>query len=393
MNKTLCINTGTALLLNEGSDAFSGYSSVSINTGNAIVSRKMYDKLIQLNVSLNCGNMSIIDICGNVVELASGTTITESMSYCGCYLLCDGKLVIESAKGIADVTGLYANTIFNPESVDLNTVKGITSIRRVHYPDGAKLLLKSITLDEETVFTMDKPAYFVDGTITALDSNSLGILSQKEVSFICNKLIIHTSHYEKYRGMFKAGKIVLVPDDHTFVEDIKLDAATSAIYGDKLFVFGDLKIMHDQAKHLQGFASLIVKGTATMPVSAAKDFKKIGKADDYDFYEGVLVNVNGRETYDHAQLQEAQRLGISYTIKVNGEVAFLEDVTAEDIEAISAVYCNGVIYASGNARSALDSKIRAMNGEILDIEMYGKEYESEQNNNENMINVGTYKQI
>jgi hypothetical protein len=127
-----------------------------------------------------------------------------------------------------------------------------------------------------------------------------------------------------------------------------------------------------------------------MPVSAAADFKACGKANEYVLYEGILMSVNGKETISHNQLQSALAKGITYTLNINGVVKFLDDVTADDIDAIAAISCNGIIYAPGSARGVLDSKIKNMNGKIMDLEQY-EETKDKADNDVVTINSGTYR--
>jgi len=393
MKKTLNINAGTALLLNEQSDALLGFDSININAGSVVASRKVYDKLVGMGASINSGSMNIIEVAGEIVELAGNSVITASMTFDGCFIICDGNLMIEDAKGLTGVTGIYANRIFHPDSVDLNAVKGITASRRIIYPEKAKLHLSGITLGDDAHIVLESTHHWVHGNVTALESSALEKLMLKGVSFQCRKLIIRAGLYEKFSGMFKADSFVFVPDDHAFVDDITLDAATSLLYGEKLFVCGDLMVPHDQASHLSGFSSLIVKGKATMPISAAKDFRACGRADEYDMYEGILLTVNGEETLDHEQLQTAIAMGIVYTLRVNGEFAFLDDVTAEDIDAIASIQCNGEIFAPGRARGPLVGKLKSINGEILDISEYTNSNNGtgEETEGESCINAGTYR--
>ena len=397
MNKKLKINTGLAILINDKSDAFNGYTSISINTGKAIVSRILHEKLMQAGVSINCGNMDIIDVSGEIVELSDRTVITEKTSYKDCYLFCDGKLIIESTEGISSVTGIYATAVYYPQSVDLNVIKNISTSKRINYPDDAILYLDSMILNDESAMTLSTGLYWVDAKITALENDALEKLHSKGTTFNCNKLIIKTGLYEKYNDMFKANKLILIPDDHAFIGDTELDSATNVLNGDKLFILGDLTIANNQTHNLQDFTSIIVKGTVTMPISAVKEFKARGKADEYDLHEGTLMTINGNGTITHEQLKKALETDTVYTLNVNGIVVFTEDVTAEDIEAIAAINCNGILYASGNARSAIDTKVRSMNGEILDISDYynrnKEKAESISNNNETTtkINTGKYK--
>ncbi len=376
MDKTLNINTGTARLLNENSELFSFYDSVNINAGNVIVSCKVYEKLMSKGASINTGSMKIVDITGEIVELAGNTVITAAMSYDGCYLICDGNLIIEDAKGLENIAGLYANTIFRAESVDISRVKGLEASKQVVYSNGAKLVFKDMTLDEDSqVLLEDNTLYWVHGRIKALDGGVIEKLHGKKTSFHCKQLVVYSGLYEKYRDVFQADSYIFVPDGHTVVDDISLDSATFVLYGDKIFVLGDLMIAHNHTQNLSGFSSLIVNGKATMPVSAAADFKAVGKAKRYELYEGALMSVNGFQTLGHEQLQTAIEQGISYTLHINGALYFFSDVTAQDMQAIAAVHCNGLISAPDCARTVLDSKVRKINGTIIDIDaMIKKQY-------------------
>jgi len=180
-----------------------------------------------------------------------------------------------------------------------------------------------------------------------------------------------------------------VPDGHTFVEDITLDAATSILYGDKLFVNGDMMIPHDQAQHLRKLASLVVNGTVTMPVTAAADFKACGKAEDYDLYEGVLMVVNGDDTVGHDQLQTAIEMGLTYTMSINGKLTFLSDVAPQDIAAVAAIHCNGVLRAPSSVRGVLSTKLREMNGKLVDLE--SPEDDTEDSTGSVSISTGVFR--
>jgi len=378
MNKTLNINTGSAMLLNENSEMLSGYDSVSINAGSVVVSRKVYEKLIGMGVSINSGNLSVIDVTGELVELTEGTIITASNSYSGYFLVCDGNLIIENAKGLDGITGLYAKHLFHAESVDLEGVAGVTAAARTVYPDNAKLRIGNIAIDETTSVTLsDNSLYWVHGAVKALVSETLEEMRLKGTTFHCKNLIIHVGLYEEYYTLFTAESFTFIPDGYGVVGDITLDAATALLYGEKLFVLGDMMVPHDQAQRLKDFSSLIVNGTVTMPVTAAAEFKAVGKAKDFELYEGVLMPVNGFQTLGHEQCQTAIQRGITYTLKINGALYFMGDVTAEDMDAIAAVHCNGLISAPDSARGALDSKVKEVNGTILDIDAMIKRFYGE----------------
>ena len=388
MKRKLIVNTGNALLLDDQSDALTVYDSITINAGNVVISRKVHEKMAAIDVSINSGGMSIIDITGEVTELGDKTEITSKAAYDGRYILCEGTLLIEDAGGLAGITGLYAERIFHPESVNLSAINNLTALRRTAYPDGASLHMSSLTLSKDTHEVQVGKLNWVSGNITALDGDALEKMQEMNAKFQCKELIIRTGLYERYADMFKAESILFVPDDHdVFMDDLTLDAATSVLYGERLFIFGDLMIDHDQAQHLSGFSSLIVEGTVMMPISAAASFKACGKAKDFELYEGVLKSINGSDSLGHEQLQSAIESGIKYTIKVNGSLTFTSDVTAQDIEAIAAIECNGVMSVPEKARGALDRKIKSMNGKIRNL---GEKSDKEDSGVTN-VNAGTYR--
>jgi hypothetical protein len=388
--KKLKINTGTAVLLKNPPESFSEYESIHINTGNALISRKVYDILMGMGVSINSGNTNIIDAEGDITELPGRTIITANSLYKGCFLMCEGDIIIESAKGLDGITGLYAKCIFHPESVDLSAVKGVVSSNKVAYATDAKLCIGDMTLNEDSYITLnDDTLYWIHGTIKALDENALVKIQQKNITFHCKGLTIYNGLYEKYRDMFQANEVQTIPDGYGVSWELSLDAGTSLIYGEKLYLLGDMMIPHNQTEHLRGFSSLIVKGTVTMPVSAVASFKSVGKADNYDLYEGVLREGNGRTIINHDMLKTAIEQSIIYTIRANGELIFTDDVTVQDIDAISAVECKGKLIVSGNVRGALDSKIKDMNGVIGSADEIDKETEKEVG--VNTINTGNFK--
>jgi hypothetical protein len=313
------------------------------------------------------------------------------MNYDGCFIICAGNLVVEDAKGLAAIDGLYANTVFHPDSVDLHTIKGITAARKV-YPEGAKLHMSRLVLGADSFITLESGLHWVNGGITALDGDVLTKLHEKSARFECKKLIIYTELFDKFCDVFKADKFVFLPDGHTFVEDITLDAATSILHGEKLFVYGDMMIPHDQAQHLRGLSSLLVKGTVTMPATAAADFKACGKAEGFDLYDGVLMVVNGKDSIGHDQLQTAIDMGLTYTLKINGVLTFLSDVTPQDISAISAVHCNGVLSAPGSVHGVFSAKIKEMNGKLVNLESPDEKTDDTDNSANNVrINAGVYR--
>jgi len=93
--------------------------------------------------------------------------------------------------------GLYANQLLYPQSVDVSRVKGIRA-KHKPYPDNANLHLDDMVLGDDSHIILDSGLHWVDGDITALDNTAIERLSEKNVTFECEKLIIHSELYEKY---------------------------------------------------------------------------------------------------------------------------------------------------------------------------------------------------
>ena len=60
--------------------------------------------------------------------------------------------------------------------------------------------------------------------------------------------------------------------------------------------------------------------------------------------------------------------GDKITLTVNGFAIFAGDVTAEDMEAIASLSCNGFWVMPGVAQGAISQRMGAVNGFIVDAE-------------------------
>ena len=71
--RRLNVNCGLALLLNDREGMLDNYGSVVINCGNIIVSSAINTKLSAKGAIINCGDMIIRDIKGEVIQLDEGS--------------------------------------------------------------------------------------------------------------------------------------------------------------------------------------------------------------------------------------------------------------------------------------------------------------------------------
>ena len=390
--KRLQINTSKAIFINDPPQSFTEYESINITAGSTIVSRKIYDKIMEIGVNIDSGKFNILDIKGKLAEIPSGTIITEKSSFDGSYLFCDGDLIIEDLKGLDGITGLFANRIFYPDGCETDMPDNITVNSRVIFTKGSGLHIGDMKLDEESFITLKADTLFwIHGDVSVYSETVLKNLLYNNITFYCHTLTIYEGLLEKYRNMFTAKKVYLVKDGHAVVNELTLEAGTLAAYGDKIYVKGNMKIADSSVKYLKDFSSIIVKGTVTMPVTHAEDFKEKGSAGFYDFYSGILIEVSGEKEINHEMLQNAINQGVIYTIRVNGKLIITDDVKPEDLEAIISLVCNGILVIKADLRNALEIQVKlTMNGTIL----YEDSDDDIDKNNDpklTVVNTGSFK--
>ena len=159
-----------------------------------------------------------------------------------------------------------------------------------------------------------------------------------------------------------------MPDGYTVTGPMTLNEATSALYGDKIYVRGPFMMEEKDADCLTGLQSILVKGTASLPVSCAKAFKAVGTADSYQLFEGRLCSINGWQIFSHSRLKTMVERGERMTLQINGFAVFPEDVTAGDMDAIASLSCNGFLIMPGEAQGAVSQRTAQMNGFTVDID-------------------------
>lgn len=365
MGKKININCGDAIMLSNKKDFFEGYEKGMINAGDILISSKLHAELNKMNFSINAGDIITIDVEGDVVQLEENSYLNENMSFNNNFIVSTGNLIIEpSFKSLQNITGIYTSgTIYRPESINVSSFCRIYSKDTKTYPDNYKVKLGDINLDEGLA-SLSKNSYFT-GCITVFDEDCLKKLSDKNIKLKGNELFSTEELSEKYSDIIQCEKYTLLKEKHEIIqEDITLDDTTSAIYGDKIFVKGDLKLNKKDSECLKEFTSIIVKGRAKIPFECIKYFKQIGKADEIFLFKGELLDIDGKEIISKEMLESANKLGVKYTINVDGKLIFNEDILPEDLSCIEAIYYNGIIHVYDSLKPFIVKLVKKGDGMI-----------------------------
>ncbi len=369
MSKKLFVNCGMAVMLKDDATMFEGYDRGMINAGKVIINSKLQSKLSKMNYNINSGNISTLDIEGNIFNLGDkeNININDTMNFENCFVIAKGIMIIESSgiKALEKATGIYAKAVYYPESLNLSSICKIYSDCK-SYPDGYKLILEEFILDENSAINIkENENIFVANKMIALDEDVLKTLGEKNVKLKCQSLLTTEGLFKKYENIIKCDSYVLLPGNHKIVgEDIILDEFISAIYGNDIYIKGDMILRPKDVDCLNEFNSIIVEGCAKIPFSSIKTFNKVGKAKKILPYKGELLDIDGVDVISHEMLKAAKDAGISYTILLDGKLKINEDVTVEDLSCIEAIYYDGVIEVSDSLKPALMKTIRDGDGII-----------------------------
>ena len=398
--KQLTVNCGLACLLEDKQGVIDNYDKVMINAGTVIISSKINAKITAKGGSINCGDLRIQDIKGEIIQLDKGAVIDGGTKLKGLFVIAKDKIIItkEGMKKTAEAEGLIAlDTIYYPESGDVSCLTKVSG-EKTAYPDDAEVFtgdqkLESIIAGNRT----GKKHYWISGRLTALDKKSLESAKTRGLKFDCARFFSYEGLNEEFGDLINTPDRILVPDGYEITG--KISAAELPLYGSKVYVNGNFTMEENDLRALEEIEAIIVKGKASLPSSAVKIFRAKGRADEYFVFEGRLVEVNGFGELSHSVLGASAK-GSKITILVNGCLLFDKDVTAEDVECIASISYNGSILVSAEAKAALASKVKKGNGfmgdpdklsELTGVairELIGK-YTGE-NSGDSAYNMGTY---
>jgi len=402
--KTLNVNCGLACLLKDREGILDNYDTIKMNCGSAIISTAVNAKLNVKGAAINCGDMQVKDIKGEILMLDNGAVIDGNARLKDLFIIAEDALLItkDGMKNLVEAEGLIAvGTVFYPESADTAALLKISGDKRA-YPDEAQVILGDQTIENiASNLKPDRKHIWISGRLTALEKKALENIRSKGYSISCASLFTYEGFDAEYGSIINCPEKTLVPDGYEITRKIR--EGELGLYGKLIYVDGDFHMNEKDIPALQEIESVIVKGKASLPTSAVKIFKSKGKASDYIIFEGRLVEINGFEQFSHSQLEASVVKGEKLSLFVNGCLVFDKDVTAEDIECIAALSYNGTVLLPGQAKAALASKIKTGNGFMGDPAMLeeltgqsikdfflGISGKPDGNSGSTNINLGTY---
>ena len=398
--KNLKINSGLALLLNDRDGILDTYEGITINSGAVVVSAGINLKLSAKGAKINCGDMKVTDIKGDIIQLDSGAVIDGTADFKNLFVLVKDDLLVtkEGVEKLSDAEGLIAlGKIFYPQSSNVAAMIKISGEKRA-YPDNAHVILGNHKLGDLLAgYYGNNKQIWVSGRLTALERNDLEKVKSAGLNITCAKFFSYQSLNDEFGNLINCSDRILVPDGHEITGKIK--AGELALHGPQLYVDGSFLMDENDIPALEEIQSIIVKGKASLPAGAVKIFKGKGKADEYFVYEGRLVDIKGFEQFSHSRLDASNKKKEIITLLVNGCILFDEDVTAEDVECIASLSYNGSVFAPGSVKEVLVSRIKTGNGFMGDpakiAELTGKTVKellekATGDPNETILNLGTY---
>ena len=397
--RKLSVNCGVACLLNDRENTLDNYDQIAINSGTVILSSAINAKLSAKMAKINCGDLLVKDVTGEIIQLDEGTVIGKDSNFKGLFVIATGNLLLtkEGVASLVEAEGVIAlETLFYPESADIVSLMKKVSGEKRAYPDDAQAFMESQTL-EKIVSNLkgDRKHIWISGRLTGLEKKAFDTIKSRGFTITCHELFTYEGLNAEFETLINCPDRILVHDGFEIVE--KINEGQLGLYGKRLYVNGKFCINSDDIPALEALEAIIVKGKAYMPSNAVKIFKEKGKADDYFIYEGRYVEINGFEQFSHNRLGSSINRGEKLSIQVNVTLLFDEDVTPEDIECIASISYNGQVLVSGPAKTALAQKVKTGNGFMGDpsIAEAKKGKASEDGSKagdveETKINMGTY---
>ncbi len=366
----LNISCEVACMVRDHANFLDQYESINLACGAYIASSAVNAKLLAKGANISCGNSIITDFQGEFVQMPGGT-FEDGADFSGKFLIVTGDVILkgngihifENVESVV-VTG----TVYYPASCGQDPLARVNGGKRP-YPDSSVILLGDHTPGGILAKTPEQERQvWVAGEVSAFEEDDLKQAVKRGLHIACDRLFMPEGLHGRYAALFETPSCTLVPDGYTVTGPLTLNEATSVLYGKKLYVRGSLLIEKKDARYLDEFESILVKGCASMPSACAKAFKAVGEADSYQIYEGRLYQINGWELFSHDRLKTMASSGDKITLTVNGFAIFAGDVTAEDMEAIASLSCNGFLVMPGVAQGAISQRMGAVNGFIVDAE-------------------------
>ncbi len=362
MKKTLTVNCGSVLLLSDREHILDQYDTITFNCGGVAVSDAIYAELMKKNTMFNCGSTSILPAPKNPVRVEGRLQVEEGDSFEGMTPVCDeAVLAPECVAAVEKMEGLMVlGTLYYHQDIPLGVISGIRARNRVPYEGGSKLIFEDVTLDDAGAWQAGG-RYFVTRSLFAMDGDVLRALRERDVKFRCQRLYIDEALYETHADLFTRNEeLRLIPEGHAVAREAAPLLDLYVTHGEKIYLMDDLTIAKRDAKYLDKFISLIVKGEVKLPIECVGDARKKIKADAIRVFEGEYLQIDSFRTLGHDFFEAAKAQGQEYAIEVDGALILGDDVTAEDVRIITYFAVDGAALAP----SATHAHLSQVGGEV-----------------------------
>lgn len=371
--KKININCGKAIILNKNLGELEGFEKGNINTGSMLVSQEAYTSLLARGFNINAGSTSVLNIKGKALLFEKGEQALHQKEedLKDCFVVIEEDLIIPrgGTKVFSKVEGLYVGeTLYYPDHFPLSSISGLRAEKMEAYPSDAYFIKeRKWALDEEQFLKLEKGnLYFITGKLELVDSSLAKLQNNKGISFIAKELIIREEYLMLFENI-KSEKRTVIPKGHELAENLNLSSTASILYGDKIYIKGDLIVQSKAVEYLNAFTSIVVEETAKLSVNAVPRFKKIGKARDIKVFEGELKESDGNVSYSHDTLLAAKEAGISYSLWGDGVLRFEEDVQSEDLDVFQTIRWDGVLFAPPKLMAFIQNKMEELDGVMLPL--------------------------
>ncbi|MDR2376095.1 MAG: hypothetical protein LBD96_06615 [Treponema sp.] len=368
--KKLVINCGLVCLLRDQEGILDSFDKITVNCGRFVVSPAIYTRLNTKKTTINSGTILVKTVGEKILQLNDNAVIDGSTDLKDSLVLATDSLIVKG-EGLARLAGaeglIVLGTLYYPASGDLGSLIKVDGKKRP-YPDEAQVLLGDHDLAGALAAVPPDAKYlWIDGTLSALDTASLETAKAAGMRIDCTSLFTYEGLYAAYGGLFRCPNPVLVGDDYEITGD-HFKAARLPFSGPKVYVNGDFSMDAKDLPLLEALEAIVVRGRATLPVSVAQAFRKKGRAGDYEILEGRQVTINSSVLWGHRQFTDQQTAGTGekLSVTVNGCLRFDDDVTAEDLDCIASLSCNGAVLLPSHLKGALAPRIKDANGFIGD---------------------------
>ena len=285
--KKLVVNAATCDARKVSEETLSNYESISLNSAMLLTNSTSRVLLHKYNVTMNCARIEDIpDDADIIFHNGSYTLSDKDKSGKPAILSVNGVLTVEP--GAEEALKRFVSIIVNGKVIYPKSLASYLGMMTVNgssepYPDDA-ILLKSVFVVDKTFILRSKGSKYYARKCVVLTDESLDVtaLVNKGVSFLTQKAIVAESILEASLPLFEEDtEIITVPDGCAFVnDDATLDKGLLRKNGNKIFIYGNLKIDSSAGELLDDIEYLRVKGTVTLSKSLEDPF--LEKGFEYD---------------------------------------------------------------------------------------------------------------